>query len=116
MTTKKIQFIITVVLGLLLILIVGGYIYFGMYLAQKADVTESIPAAEATPSNPPRTLTSDEKMKILQSLQDTATDTPSSEEKQKVLNSLSADNGPTLTESQKNDILNSLKTQTEPIE
>ena len=103
------------VLIVVLVALLGGYIYFGMYLAKQNDVT-TVTETE-TPPPAPVEMTPEQKMAILQSLQDdTATSTPAPTigERQKVLESLSADSEASssgMTEAQKLDILNSLNAQ-----
>lgn len=108
---------ITIVLSLVLLALIGGYIYFGMYLAKRGDVQPVVqPEATTTTERPGTAMTREQKMEILKSLSDSAaTATPTTvEERQKILNSLSSQSNdasatPKMSEDQKLKILESLK-------
>lgn len=87
------QIAITVVLGLVLVAIVGGYIYFGMRQAGQQVMVEEVSEPEST--EPFQPLTPEDKMQILVDLAkqaESGTGTrATAEEKEAILKSLTAE-------------------------
>lgn len=106
-SSKKIQLCITGVLMLVLITLLGGYIYYGMYLAR----TETAPETPVAPS----TVMSDEdgaarRGQILDALTQESETSLSIEEREAVLETLSAESGtPSQTEEERIQILDALQ-------
>lgn len=115
MQTKTIQRTITTMLALLLLAIVGGYIYYGMWLAKQNDSTPVIPLPSATTTGAKKDpLTPEKKMEILKLLNNSspATNTTSIVDQKKILESLSASASGTttpLSEAEKQKILEHLQ-------
>ncbi len=112
-STKKIQLVITGALILVLLGIVGGYIYYGMRLAKQGDTTAVVETNTSTTDDTAAPLTTEQKMAILQllSASTNATNTPTVENREKILNSLStspSSDAPAISEEQKQKILESL--------
>ncbi len=87
------QIVITIALGLVLVAIVGGYIYFGMWQAGQQAIVEEV--TEPTSTDPFQPLSPEDKMQILADLAkqaESGTGTPATdEEKEAILESLSAE-------------------------
>ena len=117
MSKKNIQRSITFALLLTLVSILGGYVYFGMRLAQQHDNVVEIPVAtttEASTTEVSAPLTREQKMEILHSLvrPSGSTTGPTLEERKKILNSLQLPENATqtkLSEEQKKAILEHLQ-------
>ena len=111
--TKKIQLVLTGALVLVLLAIVGGYIYYGMRLAQQGDTKVVIETTAPTTDATSPSMTTEQKMAILQSLSAStdATTTPTTENREKILDALSSSpdtNSPKMTEEEKLKVLESL--------
>jgi ABC-type uncharacterized transport system permease subunit len=112
-TTKKIQWVITISLALILLGIVGGYIYYGMRLAKQGDATAVTEITASTTDVAPTVMTREQKMAILESLSVStgATNTPTVENREKILDALRSapdSNTPKMTEEEKLKVLKSL--------
>lgn len=108
--TILIQWFITAVLALILAALVGGYIYYGMKIAQTDSVTTPVTAEPASIESLPSEMTLAEKLKILQSLASTVTSTVTVTEKAEILSSLSSTDESDMSEAEKRAILLQLST------
>ena len=114
MQIKTIQRSITIGLAVLLLLILSGYVYFGMQQAKQGDVVVSQPISTTTPLVTSEQMTHEQKQAILNALSSAAdaSSTMSVEARQKILNSLQTNSNATetaMTEEARLKILESLQ-------
>jgi flagellar basal body-associated protein FliL len=125
MDTKKIQIAITVALTVVLCALVGGYIYYGMYLAKQGDVAAEVDPNESSAQPTPEPMSREQKMAILNSLNESSesTTTPalSIAVREDILNSLTtvsdeaSSTVPQMSDDQKRTILESLNNNEESV-
>jgi flagellar basal body-associated protein FliL len=111
---KSAQILIGLALLLVIGLIVGGYIYYGMQFAKNNNPDTSVVPPTATDTVRPDPLTSEEKKAVMDSLSATASATPSASVRTAVMKELSTDAATTtntMTVEERQAVLDSLGAQ-----
>ncbi len=116
---RLIQVIATVSLGVILLGLVGVYIYFGMQRAKLADVrTDTVAGEDSAGTADGDTIEMARRMKILDELATESVSTSTPAEREAILLQLELESEPsTMTEAQRLEILQALQTgqeQNEP--
>ena len=103
LNSNRLQHLIMFVLILILALIIGVYVYYGIQVAERSNQEQQVNIVEATPTSPDA-----ERQKIIEDLAKPSPNNLTEEEKISVTNALEIESANTNTASETEAIINAL--------